>query len=88
MKPQDILEKITWLKEQRMIGRFRCEDDFDNKDLSTLINQVILALGKPEPLRKNKQCGDNFNCEWFNDPDFPDTKCEIQCSTCFAANDF
>jgi hypothetical protein len=47
-----------------------------------------LALGKPEPLAKNKQCDDNFNCDWYNDPDFPDTKCKTQCSTCFAANDF
>lgn len=61
-------------------------------DLYDLIDEFScsnsLALGKPEPLAKNKQCDDNFNCDWYNDPDFPNTKCETQCSTCFAANDF
>ena len=53
MKVQDALKKMTWLKDQRTIGRFRCEKPSENQDLSTLINQVILALGKPEPLAKN-----------------------------------
>lgn len=59
MKVQDALKKMTWLKDQRMIGRFRCENPSENQDLSTLINQVILALGKPEPLAKNKANGNN-----------------------------
>lgn len=54
MQKKTALEKITWLKDQRMIGRFRCENPSENQDLSTLINQVILALGKPEPLAKKK----------------------------------
>ena len=35
-----------------------------------------LALGKPEPLRKNKQCDDDFVCAIWR------PKCNIQCSDC------
>lgn len=66
MANKDALKKMTWLKEERNIGRFQCKNKGDNQDLSTLINQVILALGKPEPLEKNKQFDDV--CEHCENP--------------------
>jgi len=44
------LQKIEWLKGQRTIGRFRCEDEGEDQDLSTLLNQIEILLKKKKPV--------------------------------------
>lgn len=45
-KPKTAIEKIDWLEKQRMIGRFRCVEDFEDDDLSTLLAQIKTLLLK------------------------------------------
>lgn len=40
------LQKIQWLKGERSIGRFRCQDEGEDQDLSTLLNQIEILLKK------------------------------------------
>ena len=40
------LQKIEWLKGERLIGRFRCQDEGEDQDLSTLLNQIEILLKK------------------------------------------
>ncbi len=44
-----ITEKIQWLQEQRAAGRFKCNDESEDNDLSTLLNQMMLEA-KVEPV--------------------------------------
>lgn len=44
MKKQEIETQLRWLKEQRMIGRFTCSNESEDSDLTTLINQLLIAL--------------------------------------------
>ena len=49
-----ILQKIQWLKGERLIGRFRCIDENENNDLSTFLNQIEISLKKKSKPRHSK----------------------------------
>lgn len=42
----EIIKKIDFLKDQRLIGRFRCNDKNDDDDLSTILNQIKISAKK------------------------------------------
>jgi len=63
------LQKIEWLKGQRLIGRFRCQDESENQDLSTLLNQVEILLKKKKATKPQQfyaiQIADNTGAKYL-----------------------
>lgn len=46
----EALNKLNWLKEQRMIGRFTCEDANEDTDMTILLNQVAILITSNVPV--------------------------------------
>lgn len=41
---QETIDQIEVLKSMRSIGRFRCEVDWEDDDMSTMLNQIIIEI--------------------------------------------
>lgn len=52
---KDIIKKINWLKDQRLIGRFKVNDKSEDNDLSTILNQIRIALESTQSTNPEKE---------------------------------
>ena len=64
------LQKIEWLKGERSIGRFRCQNEGEDQDLSTLLNQIEISLKKKTPAKPQqfyaKEIVDNTGAKYLS----------------------